>query len=110
MTPTPRRGWRERLEPGIYRNHRVGCPSSSDQRPGRRCGCPVMVVIKRDGRHEWRTLDDGATLAAGRRARAEMATRPRAVVVRSDAVIVRDFADAYFRAVGPMRGRRRPRN
>jgi len=42
---SPRRGWRETIEPGIYRAHRVGCESSKDQKPGRRCGCPFQVKV-----------------------------------------------------------------
>jgi hypothetical protein len=33
------RAWREPIEAGLLRLHRVACPSSSDHRPGRRCGC-----------------------------------------------------------------------
>jgi integrase len=40
-----RRGWRERVEPGVYREHRVACPSSADRRPGRRCDCPYTVTV-----------------------------------------------------------------
>ena len=43
--PRPRRGWRERIEPGVYRLHRIACPSSRDERPGRRCGCAYQVLV-----------------------------------------------------------------
>ena len=44
--PTPgRRGWREHVEPGLYRSHRVRCPRSTDHRAGRRCGCPFSTVV-----------------------------------------------------------------
>jgi integrase len=43
MSDTPRRGWRETIEPGLYRAHRLACPSSADRRPGRRCRCPFQI-------------------------------------------------------------------
>jgi integrase len=39
------RGWRERIEPGIYRAHRISCPSSRDKRPGRRCACSYQILV-----------------------------------------------------------------
>lgn len=45
MRETPRRGWRERIEAGIYRSHRLGCESSTDEKPGRRCGCPFQIKV-----------------------------------------------------------------
>ncbi len=42
-TGPPRRGWREKVEPGLYRAHRLACRSSSDQKAGRRCECPWQV-------------------------------------------------------------------
>jgi integrase len=44
-----RRGWREKIEPGIYRNHRLACDSSSDHKPGRRCACPLLIVVPGEG-------------------------------------------------------------
>ena len=40
----PRRGWRETVEPGLYRVHRVSCPRSADRRSGGRCACPVFIA------------------------------------------------------------------
>jgi integrase len=63
-----RRGWRERLEPGIYRSHRLSCDSSADHREGRRCGCPLQVVLATGARRSaWTTVDG---LPEARRARA----------------------------------------
>lgn len=45
MADAARRGWRGRIEPGLYRAHRLACPSSRDQRGGRRCGCPWQLVV-----------------------------------------------------------------
>src|SRR5438128_5220357 len=41
----PRRGWRETAERGLYRAHRLACPSSRDRKPGRRCGCPWELAV-----------------------------------------------------------------
>jgi integrase len=69
MSTTSRRGWRERLETGVYRSHRLACPSSSDRRPGRRCACPYDVAAPTGtGRSKWITVD--GTLADARKARA----------------------------------------
>lgn len=46
--PRERRGWREPLEPGLYKNHRVGCRSSTERQPGRRCGCPFLLTVPGD--------------------------------------------------------------
>ena len=40
-----RRGWREKVEPGLYRAHRLGCARSADRRPGGRCDCPFSIVV-----------------------------------------------------------------
>lgn len=45
MSARPRRGWRERVEDGLYRVHKTGCPSSIDQQPGRRCRCPFVIAV-----------------------------------------------------------------
>ncbi len=39
----PRRGWRERIEPGLYRSHRVACPASASREPGYDCDCPFQA-------------------------------------------------------------------
>jgi len=40
-----RRGWREHIEPGVYKAHRLACPSSTDHKPKRRCDCPYQVKV-----------------------------------------------------------------
>jgi integrase len=40
-----RRGWRERIEPGLYRNHRVGCRATYSRQPGVRCECPFQAHL-----------------------------------------------------------------
>jgi integrase len=44
-TVRPRRGWRERVEAGLYRVHRVACLRTTDRRPGGRCGCPYALKV-----------------------------------------------------------------
>lgn len=63
----PRRGWRERVEPGVYRSHRLGCPSSRDRRPVRRCGCPLQVSVPGSaGGSTLVSLQPGASLVDAR--------------------------------------------
>lgn len=47
----PRRGWREKKRKGVYRQHTVACPSSLDEKEGRRCKCPLTIAVPRpDGK------------------------------------------------------------
>jgi integrase len=41
----PRRGWRETIEPGLYRAHRVGCRATFTRQPGTRCDCPFQAHL-----------------------------------------------------------------
>jgi hypothetical protein len=66
VTARARRGWREPIDTGIYRAHRVSRPSSSDRKIGRRCGCPYSVAAP-TGRAQPRWF----TLAAARKERAK---------------------------------------
>lgn len=76
--PRPRRGWRERIEPGVYRLHRIACPSSRDERPGRRCGCAYQVLVpgKRPGITRAVTVRGSVTQARAERRRLQAAGRP----------------------------------
>ncbi len=84
-TPSPtrpaepvHRGWRERIEPGVYRMHRRACPASADRRPGRRCPCSYQVLVpgRRPGTSATLTITGTLTAArAARRAR-QAAGRP----------------------------------
>jgi hypothetical protein len=101
VTPTPRRGWREPIESGIYRVHRVGCPSSADEKPGRRCGCPYSVRVP-GGVGTSRTLKVPGTREDARRERAKRIGADRQVViVPMGESIVHELALDYFAANAP---------
>lgn len=97
-TTAPRRGWREPIEPGIYRIHRVACPSSADEKPGRRCGCPYSVRVPGD--RTSRTLKVEGTREDARRERAKRvgAGKQADVVITSGPKTVHELAADYFAA------------
>jgi site-specific recombinase XerC len=66
----PRRGWRERIDAGLRRAHRVECPSTLDHRPGRRCKCESYeLVVPGYAPGSTRTVTFHGTLADARRHR-----------------------------------------
>ncbi len=100
MSEMPRRGWREKVEAGIYRAHRVACPSSRDTRPGRRCTCPFQIVVPglRPGATRLVTVDDSISAVRAERRRLLSAGRPEP---EPDAAAVTpstldELAAAYF--------------
>lgn len=100
-----RRGWRERVEPGIYRVHRVACASSRDRRSGRRCGCSFSVSVPgAGGGSTLVTLEPGASLADARNAkRRRMAEgRPAAIVPGASPRTVHELAVLYLRERKPL--------
>lgn len=53
----PRRGWRQKVEPGLYRAHRVSCPASAKRAPIRRkCPCPWQVHVPTEIARRTRTV------------------------------------------------------
>lgn len=127
MAERARRGWREKIEAGLYRAHRTGCRSSQDRKPGRRCDCPfeysapgyepgtTRTVTFRGSVSEARA-ERRAAMAAGRPARpaepAAAADDLRAFAARYLAAAaarlapssVRTTADAYRLRVDPHLG------
>ena len=97
----PRRGWREKIEPGLYRSHRLSCPSSADERPGRRCRCPWQVVVPGTVAGTTRLLTVGGSIAEvrARRRTLQAAGRPNGVVGIDT---LDEFAAAYFTAKAPV--------
>ena len=73
-----RRGWRERIEPGLYRSHRLSCPSSHDERPGRRCRCPWQIVVPgaAPGTTRLQTIEGSVVDARARRRTLQASGRP----------------------------------
>lgn len=93
-------GWRERVDAGIYRAHRVGCPASGDRRPGRRCGCSFQVLVPGDlpGRTRMLTIRGTITDARAAKRRHQAAGRPQAPITRVADESLDDFAGRYLRA------------
>lgn len=93
----PRRGWRETIEPGLYRAHRVACPSSADKRPGRRCGCPFELKVPgvTPGSVTSVTVVAGIAEARAERRRRLAAGRPKAVATGPETLT--DFFATYMR-------------
>jgi len=83
-TARARRGWRERIEPGVYRIHTIACPATRDERPGRRCGCSYQVLVPgmRPGLTRALTVRGSVTQARAERRRLQAAGRP--VVVTAE--------------------------
>lgn len=95
---SPRRGWREPLDSGIYRDHRVSCESTTDHRTGRRCGCPLRVALATGGpATRWVTVDSGLTEARRVRARAAADAGTVRAVEPSEETL-HDFAARWFQA------------
>ncbi len=102
MSDPPRRGWRETVEQGLYRSHRVACPSSADRRPGRRCLCSFQIQVPgaRPGRTRFVTVDGSVVAARAERRRLLAVGRPEpardAPLLASDTLDA--FAGHYLRA------------
>lgn len=99
----PRRGWREKVEPGVYRSHRLSCPSSHDQKFGRRCRCSWQVVVpgERPGTTRMVTVEGAITDARATRRSLQASGRPKAVV-GVEPNTLDEFAAAYFAAKAPV--------
>jgi integrase len=101
MTERPRRGWREPIEGGVHRAHRVACPSTTDHKPRRRCSCPYEVRVP-GGTGTARTLTVPGSLEDARRERARRVAAGRQVVrVAVTESTVHELAADYFRACTP---------
>jgi len=97
-----RRGWRETIEPGIYRAHRLACASSVDHRPGRRCGCSFQIVVPGARPGATRLVTMSGTVSRARaerdRLRGEGRQEPPAVV---ETGTLDELAGDYLRAKAP---------
>ncbi len=95
----PRRGWRETIEPGVYRTHRLSCESSRDQRSGRRCGCPYQVKVPGLSPGTTRMVKVAGSITEGRAERRRLMAEGRpAVVVAAEPTTLDEFTVSYLRA------------
>ncbi len=97
-TARPRRGWRETMEPGVYRAHRVACPRSADHRTGGRCGCPYHLKAPGMAPGATRLVRHPGPLpdARAERRRLQAAGRPEAP--RRGPETLTEFFGAWMRA------------
>lgn len=93
-------GWREQIEPGIYRAHRVGCAASTDRRRGRRCQCSYQILVPGPvpGRTRMLTLPGTITEARATKRRLQAQGRPVAPTHEHPDETLDAFATAYLRA------------
>jgi integrase len=104
MQDRPRRGWREPVESGLYRQHKRSCASSLDRRPGRRCGCSYEIVVPgaRVGSTRIVTVHGTVSDARAERRRLRAAGRPSGTAQASSPGTLDDFAASYFQAKFPV--------
>ncbi len=102
MSERPRRGWREVIESGVYRSHRVACPSTADRKAKRRCACPFQLQVPgfTPGVTRLVSFEGSVTDARAERRRLLAAGRPAAPRHPDfdEAETLTDFAGKYFRA------------
>lgn len=100
MSHAQRRGWRERIEPGIHRIHTVACPSSSDRREGRRCGCSYEIDAPglKPGRTRTVTFRGTLTETRAERRRLLAAGRPEPPAEERDGGSLDEFTRRYLQA------------
>lgn len=98
------RGWRERVEPGLYRSHRLACRSSSDRKENRRCECPYEIVVPGARVGSTRTLTIYGPVGDARAQRRHLLAegRPEPEAPAIEVGTLEDFAAAYFRAKAPV--------
>ena len=96
-----RRGWRETVEPGIYRAHRLACPSSTDQKPKRRCNCPFQMKVPGYAPGTTRIVTVAGTVgearAERRRLMAEGRPEPSGGQGEHEQLVLRELARMWFR-------------
>lgn len=94
-----RRGWREKVEPGLYRIHRVACPRSADRRAGGHCRCPFEVKAPGPAPGTTRTVTVSGTIAEARAERRGLLAKGRPPAApESVPGTVHGFATDWFRA------------
>lgn len=103
MADRPRRGWRERIEPGIYKSHKIRCRSSNDHKPGRRCDCTWQVKVPGLSPGTTRMVALEGTFVEARAERRRLMSEGRPTfAVEAAAGTVTEFAASWFRAKSPI--------
>lgn len=99
----PRRGWRERVEAGLYRAHAVACPRSADRRAGGRCGCPFELKAPgpKPGTTRTVTFHGSIREAKAQHARLKLAGRPAPPPEHPERNTLDHLAGQVFRARAP---------
>ena len=95
MSLPPRRGWRETIEPGLYRAHRLACPSSSDRRPGRRCRCPFQIQVPGTRAGATRFASVAGTIGEARAERRRLLAAGRPEPAPDAPLLASDTLDAF---------------
>jgi integrase len=92
-----RRGWRETIEPGLYRTHRIVCPRSKDHRPGGRCECPFSLVVPGVSPGSTRSVSHPGPIKDARAERRRLLSEGRPVV-QVEPKTLTEFFGAWMRA------------
>lgn len=93
-------GWRETVEAGLYRYHRVSCPSSKTKRSSRSCNCPFYFQVMSGEPPRQRTVRASATsirAARAERGRVAAGTAPQSTGSPS-APTLDEYAARYLNA------------
>ena len=93
-------GWREQIEPGIYRAHRVACTASADQRRGRRCECSYQILVPGPVPRRTRMLTLKGTITEARATKRRLQAQGRPVAPKHEHPdeTLDAFAARYLRA------------
>jgi len=100
-TSTARRGWRETVEPGVYRSHRVSCASSRDHKPGRRCSCNWQVKVPGVGPGTTRMVSVMGAIGDARAERRRLMAEGRPTPEPLEVGTIAEFAAMWLRAKAP---------
>lgn len=60
------KGWRERVDTGLYRAHRLACAAGQRRRTGRRCDCPYELQVPARPPRRSRTITFAGTITQAR--------------------------------------------
>lgn len=93
-----KRGWREKVSPGIYKAHRVSCLSSDDQKK-RRCDCPFSIAVPGEKPGSTRFVTVNGSLADAKSEKHRLQSLGRIEVQEVEEVqTLHSFAKAWLKA------------